>query len=66
MQRSKRRDFLKLAGAAPLTFPRFGKSEGPGFQTLEKSAQFVAPIFESPKPAVKKQQQQQKKKAKTL
>jgi len=66
MQRSKHRGILKLAGAAPLIFPRFGKSERPGFQALEKSAQLVAPIFESPKPAVKKQQQQQKKKVKTL
>ena len=31
-----RRDFLKLAGAAALTFPRLGKSEAPGAQALDK------------------------------
>ena len=34
----KRRDFLKLAGAASLTFPMLGKTAGSTFQSLEKSA----------------------------
>lgn len=33
----KRRDFLKCAGAAALTFPMLGKSAGSSFQSLEKS-----------------------------
>jgi arylsulfatase A-like enzyme len=32
----KRRDFLKLAGTAALTFPRLGKTAAPGFQSLEE------------------------------
>ncbi|MCX7006399.1 MAG: hypothetical protein NTY53_03980, partial [Kiritimatiellaeota bacterium] len=32
-----RRDFLKLAGAAALTFPRLGKTADASFQSLEKS-----------------------------
>ena len=37
MSTTTRRDFLKLAGAAALGFPMVGKSEGSGFQSLEKS-----------------------------
>ncbi|MCX7007221.1 MAG: sulfatase-like hydrolase/transferase [Kiritimatiellaeota bacterium] len=36
MPTTSRRDFLKLAGAAVLTFPRLGKSAPSTFQPLEK------------------------------
>ena len=37
MKKTTRRDFLKLAGAVSLTFPRLGKTAPDGFQPLEKS-----------------------------
>ena len=35
MMTTSRRDFLRLAAAGALAFPRFGKSAGSGFQALE-------------------------------